>query len=246
MGVMTGTCGARPTLILIKINDMVFVHVSLAPPVVEMEAANRVYFHLYFLVIRTTLALLKAEPTICSGAPQQQIMTKIRNMVFAKARDSCPLADYLLGTNRPFIRLSDSHASLGGYEYSLFHVAAHEAGHAIGLDHSNMESALMYPSYHLENDWMPDYNRGLDELYKLPYDDTSAAQYLYGPARSRPTQPTTRPTTRRTTTESPTQNCQWSNWSSYSTCSATCGNGSKSRTRICENISRRFRHKNNI
>ena len=96
----------------------------------------------------------------------------------------------------------------------------------------------MYPSYHLENDWMPDYNRGLDELYKLPYDDTTAAQYLYGPARSRPTQPTNRPTTARTT-ESPTQNCQWSNWSSYSTCSVTCGNGSKSRTRICENLLRR-------
>ena len=96
MDVMTDTCGAHQTLILIKINDMVFVHVSLALPVVEMEAANRVYFHLYFLVIRTILALLKAGPTICSGAPQQQIMTKIRNMVFAKARDSCPAECSLL------------------------------------------------------------------------------------------------------------------------------------------------------
>ena len=228
MGVMTDTCGARPMQTLIKIRDMVFVRESLARLVVEMVMAHHVYFHLYFLVILTTVALLRGERTTCFGAPQQQITTKTKSMVFAKVRDSRTEA------TKVYEAVPES---LEGYEYSLFHVAAHEAGHAIGLDHSNMESALMYPSYHLENDWMPDYNRGLDELYKLPYDDTSAAQYLYGPARSRPTQPTTRPTT----TESPTQNCQWSNWSSYSTCSVTCGNGSKSRTRICENKStRRF------
>nr|CAB3263881.1 72 kDa type IV collagenase-like [Phallusia mammillata] len=59
-----------------------------------------------------------------------------------------------------------------GDGYSLFLVAAHEFGHAIGLDHSNQASALMYPSYHYEKNW------------RLPTDDINGARALYAPRRS--------------------------------------------------------------
>ena len=88
MDVMTDTCGAHPTLILIKIKDMGSVHGSLAPLVVVMQVASPVSFHLFSLVTLITLVLPRVERTICSGAPPQLIMIKIKNMVFAKVRDS--------------------------------------------------------------------------------------------------------------------------------------------------------------
>ena len=88
MDVMTDTCGAPLMLILIRIKDMVSVHGSLVPLVVVMQVANPVSFHLFSLVTLIMDALPRAEPTICSGAPPQLIMTKTKNMVFAKVRDS--------------------------------------------------------------------------------------------------------------------------------------------------------------
>lgn len=52
--------------------------------------------------------------------------------------------------------------------YSLFLVAAHEFGHALGLDHSTVPEALMYPMYrYLEGS-------------PLHADDVDGIQKLYG------------------------------------------------------------------
>ncbi|KAJ3585910.1 hypothetical protein NHX12_012317 [Muraenolepis orangiensis] len=53
--------------------------------------------------------------------------------------------------------------------YSLFLVAAHEFGHALGLDHSNVREALMFPMYRYI------------ERFSLNNDDIDGIQYLYGP-----------------------------------------------------------------
>lgn len=54
--------------------------------------------------------------------------------------------------------------------YILFLVAAHEFGHSLGLDHSNVRGALMYPLYSYKN---PD-------TFVLPQDDVRGIQSLYG------------------------------------------------------------------
>ncbi|XP_029412783.1 matrix metalloproteinase-9 isoform X2 [Nannospalax galili] len=53
--------------------------------------------------------------------------------------------------------------------YSLFLVAAHEFGHALGLDHSTVPEALMYPMYRFL------------EGSPLHEDDVRGIQHLYGP-----------------------------------------------------------------
>ncbi|XP_033748164.1 stromelysin-1-like [Pecten maximus] len=93
--------------------------------------------------------------------------------------------------------------STTGAGIDLFIVAAHEFGHALGLDHSNVRNALMFPTY-----------LGFIPNFKLSTDDIRGIRSIYGgpPSRSttppptrpttlRPTRPrTTRPTTTVTTT----------------------------------------------
>ncbi|XP_062854809.1 zinc finger protein 335-like [Trichomycterus rosablanca] len=71
--------------------------------------------------------------------------------------------------------------------YSLFLVAAHEFGHALGLDHSNIQDALMFPMYKYVAD------------FSLHQDDIEGIQYLYGPK----TGPDPTPPKPKTTTSSP-------------------------------------------
>ncbi|NXC55830.1 MMP7 protein, partial [Aleadryas rufinucha] len=53
---------------------------------------------------------------------------------------------------------------------NLFLVAAHEFGHSLGLGHSNVPGALMYPLYSYQN----------PRTFRLPNDDRRRIQNLYG------------------------------------------------------------------
>ncbi|XP_064588980.1 matrilysin [Zonotrichia leucophrys gambelii] len=55
-------------------------------------------------------------------------------------------------------------------DVNLFLVAAHEFGHSLGLAHSNVRGALMYPLYSYQN----------PQTFKLPADDRRGIQKLYG------------------------------------------------------------------
>ena len=77
-------------------------------------------------------------------------------------------------------------------------IAVHEFGHALGLEHSLEQGAIMNPYY-----------QGYDPHFKLGRDDILGIQFLYGkPTMSTTTRSTTRTTTRsttRTTTRSTTR-----------------------------------------
>uniref|UniRef100_UPI00398EE250 zinc finger protein 335-like n=1 Tax=Pristiophorus japonicus TaxID=55135 RepID=UPI00398EE250 len=76
--------------------------------------------------------------------------------------------------------------------YSLFLVAAHEFGHSLGLDHSTIKDALMYPMYNYS------------ENFKLPSDDIAGIQHLYGPKPGPTFSPTSAPTSKTTVPTSTT------------------------------------------
>jgi Matrixin len=76
--------------------------------------------------------------------------------------------------------------SLRSGVYDIQRVALHESGHALGLAHSSLSTAIMYPY--------------ISSLYALSSDDISGAQSLYGPATS----PTPTPTPTATPSATPT------------------------------------------
>ncbi len=65
---------------------------------------------------------------------------------------------------------------LGGFD--VFTVAAHEIGHAIGLDHTGVAGSLMNPFY-------------TEDFYGLQADDIAGAQFLYGAAVTAVPEPST-------------------------------------------------------
>lgn len=61
----------------------------------------------------------------------------------------------------------DTHISSTGT--NLMGVSVHEFGHSLGLGHSSVENAIMFPWYH-----------GYQMFENLPKDDWLAIQQLYG------------------------------------------------------------------
>ncbi|EFX76334.1 hypothetical protein DAPPUDRAFT_226103 [Daphnia pulex] len=76
-------------------------------------------------------------------------------------------------------------------ELSFFAVAAHEFGHSLGLSHSSVQGAIMFPYY-----------QSVDGSFSLHSDDITGIQAIYGSRNEgRVTNPALRPST--TTTPSP-------------------------------------------
>uniref|UniRef100_A0A8B9LKM8 interstitial collagenase n=1 Tax=Astyanax mexicanus TaxID=7994 RepID=A0A8B9LKM8_ASTMX len=65
------------------------------------------------------------------------------------------------------------------YGINLFLVAAHEFGHALGLDHSRVRNALMFPTYSYRD----------VKTFVLPQDDVRRIQALYGSNSDKPVAP---------------------------------------------------------
>ena len=72
-----------------------------------------------------------------------------------------------------------------GSGVDLFSVALHEAGHALGLGHSDRPGAVMYPYYHLASGLTADDIAGIQALYGPPVASTTPS----GPPVSNPPAP---------------------------------------------------------
>lgn len=95
----------------------------------------------------------------------------------------------------------DEQFTLGKNGRNLLWVAVHEIGHSIGLEHSSVKSAVMYPWY-----------KSFDgDDFALNYDDIVGAQHLYGSkSKPRPTEPSATAKSTRSTTTTTTKEVQYS------------------------------------
>ncbi len=90
-------------------------------------------------------------PPLAAGQPQPVALTRGNTITF--------------NTNYTFSATSTGHPNLGA-PFSVLHVAAHEIGHALGLNHATTPQALMYPD--------------ASGSETPTDDDVSAIQALYG------------------------------------------------------------------
>jgi hypothetical protein len=74
-----------------------------------------------------------------------------------------------------------------GSGVDIFSVALHEAGHALGLGHSDQPGAVMYPYYHLASGLTDDDIAGIQALYGAP--GTPSAPPASPPAANPPANP---------------------------------------------------------
>jgi hypothetical protein len=94
-----------------------------------------------------------------------------------------------------------------GSNIDLFSVALHEAGHALGLGHSDQPGAVMYPYYRMSTGLSPDDIAGIQNLYGMAGAGTGSAPAGGGstPSGSNPpVQPPPNPPSNPTPTPSPT------------------------------------------